>query len=178
VSVNVSARQFHEDGFASRVAEIITVAGLPPHKLMLELTESVFARDEDAVWADLAQLRETGVRLALDDFGTGFSSLSRLLRATFDVIKIDRSFVHALEESPLRRALVDGIIYLAERLHIAVIAEGIETTADRDLLAALGCPFGQGYLYSRPLTASAVGTWLEPVKPPHQRSSDGTSLRA
>src|SRR5262249_9678697 len=118
VSVNVSAVQLHEDGFAARVAEIIDAAGLPPHKLMLELTESVFARDEDAVWAELAALRETGVRLALDDFGTGFSSLSRLLRATFDVIKIDRSFVDALDSSPLRRSLVDGIVYLAERLHI------------------------------------------------------------
>jgi diguanylate cyclase (GGDEF)-like protein len=178
VSVNVSARQLHEEGFAARVAEIIDTAGLPPDKLMLELTESVFARDEDAVWADLAALRETGVRLALDDFGTGFSSLSRLLRATFDVIKIDRSFVDALDSSPLRRSLVDGIVYLADRLHIAVIAEGIETAADRDLLATLGCPYGQGYLYSKPLTHSGVTTWLRGARTPQQRSADGSSLRA
>jgi EAL domain-containing protein (putative c-di-GMP-specific phosphodiesterase class I) len=73
---------------------------------------------------------------------------------------------------------VDGIVYLADRLHIAVIAEGIETAADRDLLAALGCPYGQGYLYSKPLTHSGVATWLRGAKTPQQRSADGSSLRA
>jgi diguanylate cyclase (GGDEF)-like protein len=178
VSVNVSARQVHEHGFAQRVAAVLDEAGLPPNKLTLELTESVFMRDEDALWADLAALHETGVRLAIDDFGTGFSSLSYLMKAPFDIIKIDKSFVDSLDESPLRRALVDGVVYLAERLQMSVVAEGIETDADRNLLAALGCPYGQGYLYSRPLTLSAATTWLRGAKPPTQRSADGTSLRA
>jgi diguanylate cyclase (GGDEF)-like protein len=179
VSVNISARQVREGGFADRVAQIIDDAGLPPDKLLLELTESVFTQEEDAVWADLAALRETGVRLALDDFGTGFSSLSRLLRATFDVIKIDKSFVAALAESDRRRALVDGIVYLAERLDISVIAEGIETDADRDLVRQLRCPYGQGYLYAKPLAHSEAITWLKDARrPPTQRSTDGTSLRA
>ena len=178
VSVNVSARQVHGGGFAHRVATILDEAGLPPHKLMLELTESVFMRDEDALWADLAALHETGVRLAIDDFGTGFSSLSYLMKAPFDIIKIDKSFVDTLVASPLRRSLVDGVVYLAERLRMSVVAEGIETDADRNLLAALGCPYGQGFLYSKPLTLTGVTTWLRGVRPPTQRSADGTSLRA
>jgi diguanylate cyclase (GGDEF)-like protein len=176
VSVNVSARQL--DGFAARVAEILDSAGLPAPKLMLELTESVYMRDDENVLAELSTLASMGVRLAIDDFGTGYSSLSYLLRAPFDVLKIDKSFVDAVTIEARRRALVDGIIYVADRLKLEVVAEGIESDADRALLAAMGCRFGQGYLFSGPLTRSGVAEWLRGARPPLQRMPDGSSLRA
>jgi diguanylate cyclase (GGDEF)-like protein len=161
VSVNVSARQFRTSGFADRVHEILAAAALPPSHLMLELTESVLLRDdEDEVWAELAALSETGVRLALDDFGTGFSSMTYLLQTPFDVIKIDRTFVTTLATSARHRAIVELIVHLAQRLSLHVVAEGIETPANRDLLAEIGCPYGQGYLYSVPLTNSEANRWL------------------
>jgi diguanylate cyclase (GGDEF)-like protein len=159
VSVNVSAHQLRRPGFAEFVDRELTTAGLPPTNLMLELTESVLLREADTAWAELAALRDTGVRLAIDDFGTGSSSLSYLVQTPIDVIKIDRSFVGSLSSSR-ERAIVDGVVRLAETLGLRVVAEGIETPADRDLLAEMGCPFGQGFLYSTPLSSADTARWL------------------
>jgi diguanylate cyclase (GGDEF)-like protein len=159
VSVNVSAHQLRRPGFAEFVDRELSTAGLPPTSLMLELTESVLLREDDTAWAELAALRDTGVRLAIDDFGTGSSSLSYLVQTPIDVIKIDRSFVASLSSSR-ERAIVEGIVRLAETLGLAVVAEGIETPTDRDLLAEMGCPFGQGYLYSTPLSTADTVRWL------------------
>jgi len=166
VSVNVSAHQLRRPGFAELVDRELTTAGLPPSNLMLELTESVLLREDDTAWAELAALRDTGVRLAIDDFGTGSSSLSYLLQTPIDVIKIDRSFIASLSSSR-ERAIVDGIVRLAENLGLRVVAEGIETAADRDLLTEMGCPFGQGFLYSTPLTSAEAARWAAgaPVLP-------------
>ena len=135
-------------GFAEKVDRELAAAGLPPENLMLELTESVLLGEEDQVWAELTTLRDTGVRLAIDDFGTGFSSMRYLLHTPIDVIKIDKSFVGGVATSPRRQAVVDGIVRLGQALGLRVVAEGIETAADRDVLAGMGCPYGQGFLYS------------------------------
>jgi diguanylate cyclase (GGDEF)-like protein len=158
VSVNVSAHQLRRPGFAELVDRELTTAGLPPANLMLELTESVLLREDDTAWAELAALRDTGVRLAIDDFGTGSSSLSYLVQTPIDVIKIDKSFIASLSSSR-ERAIVDGIVRLAETLGLRVVAEGIETATDRDLLAEMGCPFGQGFLYSTPLSSADAARW-------------------
>ncbi|OLB81069.1 MAG: hypothetical protein AUI14_04705 [Actinobacteria bacterium 13_2_20CM_2_71_6] len=130
--------------------------------LMLEITESLLLRDDEQVWSDLEELRGTGVRVAIDDFGTGYSSLSYLRQVPIDVLKIDKSFIDTAASSPRQRALVDGIVRLADTLGLVVVAEGIERPADRELLVSIGCPYGQGYLFARPLTYSDAVAWLFP----------------
>jgi EAL domain-containing protein (putative c-di-GMP-specific phosphodiesterase class I) len=121
---------------------------------MLELTESVLLRgDDERLHADLAELKSIGVKLAIDDFGTGYSSLSYLRELPIDVLKIDKSFVDGIAISEQRLALVEGIIGIARTLHLDVIAEGIETEVQRDLLVSMGCQYGQGYLLAMPVGA-------------------------
>jgi EAL domain-containing protein (putative c-di-GMP-specific phosphodiesterase class I) len=151
VSVNVSARQFRESGFVDQVLQSLSFAGVPPHALMLEITETVLVGDHETVWHDLAALREHGVRVAIDDFGTGYSSLGYLRQRPIDVVKIDKVFVDDMVKSEQHLALVDGIISLAHSQGLTVIAEGVESPVHRDLLARLGCPLGQGFLFSSPV---------------------------
>ncbi|MFD0593813.1 EAL domain-containing protein [Catellatospora coxensis] len=132
--------------------ETLAEEGLPPHQLMLEITESLLLRDDDGVWEDLTELRTTGIRVAIDDFGTGYSSLSYLRHVPLDVVKIDRLFTSTIASSAQQAALVDGIVRLAHTLGLQVIAEGIERTVERDLLSRIGCRYGQGFLFARPLT--------------------------
>ncbi|HEY0934466.1 MAG TPA: bifunctional diguanylate cyclase/phosphodiesterase [Trebonia sp.] len=161
VSVNVSARQFRDPGFADSVRQALEESGLPPSRLLLELTESLLLGENDRIRADLAELKEIGVRLAIDDFGTGYSSLSYLLELPIDVLKIDKSFVTGIASSWRRHALVEGITRLARTLEVEVIAEGIETETERELLAGMGCQFGQGYLLSTPVDAAAATAMLQ-----------------
>lgn len=158
VSVNVSARQFRDAGFVDIVREVIDTSGIQPDSLVLELTESVLMRRDDRVRADMATLSDLGVRIAIDDFGTGYSSLSYLREFPISLLKIDKSFIDGLGVSQQQYALVEGITRIADTLGVQVIAEGIETTAQRDLLAAMGCPLGQGYLFARPLTVDQAGS--------------------
>ena len=153
-SVNVSARQFSDPGFVDGVRRVLDSSGLAPGALMLELTESVLLRRDDRVHADLIKLKSIGVRLAIDDFGTGYSSLSYLRELPIDVLKMDKSFVDGINSSPQRLALAEGIIQIARTLQLAVIAEGIESQSQWDLLASLGCQFGQGYLMAMPMPAA------------------------
>jgi len=153
VSVNVSARQFRDPRFVDRVRRVLATSGLPPSSLMLELTESVLLLRDERVQSDLKDLNSMGIRLAIDDFGTGYSSLSYLRELPIDVVKIDKSFIDGIDSSPQRLALVEGIVRIAETLHLAVIAEGIETDAQRQLLMSLGCHFGQGFLLAMPMSA-------------------------
>ncbi|MBV1856629.1 EAL domain-containing protein [Catellatospora tritici] len=156
VSVNVSVRQFQDPGFTDTVRTALAAAGLPPHRLMLEITESLLLHDDDNTWQTLAELRQHGIRIAIDDFGTGYSALSYLRQVPVDILKIDRSFTSTITTSTRQAALVDVIITLAETLNLDVVAEGIETTAERDLLQHFGCRYGQGYLYAKPLTRDQV----------------------
>ncbi|GAA1376562.1 hypothetical protein GCM10009661_44940 [Catellatospora chokoriensis] len=162
VSVNVSVRQFHAEGFADAVRQTLADAALPADRLMLEITESLLLADDEQVWHDLGKLRRTGVRMAIDDFGTGYSALNYLRHMPLDVLKLDRVFVSTITTSNQQADFVAGIIKLAETMHLEVVAEGIEQPAERDLLRAAGCRYGQGYLYSKPLTAERAGRWQNP----------------
>ncbi|MFF4055892.1 EAL domain-containing protein [Streptomyces sp. NPDC001668] len=151
VSVNVSARQWQDAGFLNEVRRSLDTAGLDPGSLQLELTESVLMRRDDHIDGLLRALKDLGVRIAVDDFGTGFSSLRYLRDFPIDVLKIDKSFIDDIPEDPKQVALVEGIVHLADTLGLPVIAEGIEEHAQRELLASIGCRFGQGYLFAPPM---------------------------
>ena len=171
VSVNVSARQFRDPGFVGGVRRVLAESGLAPSALMLELTESVLLRRDERIHSDLMELKAIGVKLAIDDFGTGYSSLSYLRELPIDVLKIDKSFVDGIGLSDQRLALVEAIIRIARTLDLEVIAEGIETEAQRDLLVSMGCQFGQGYLLAMPVEADhaealvRIGRGLVPELP-------------
>ena len=150
VSVNVSARQFVQDDFGDVVKRALAESGLPPEQLWLELTESAVLDAIDSAARTFQELRSLGVRLAIDDFGTGYSSFTHLRAFTVDLLKIDLTFIRDVESSDHDRAIVEGILRLADSLNLDVVAEGIETTSQRDLLRSMGCRFGQGYLFSKP----------------------------
>jgi diguanylate cyclase (GGDEF)-like protein/PAS domain S-box-containing protein len=160
LSLNFSVRQFHHPELIDTILEELARSGLPPQQLQLEITESLLLRDDERVWADLARLREIGIRVAIDDFGTGYSSLSYLRQVAIDVMKIDRSFVDAMGNSTQQRALVETIVRMAQTLGLDVVAEGIEHPDDRDLLFAMGCVYGQGYLFAKPMTQHETLRWL------------------
>jgi diguanylate cyclase (GGDEF)-like protein len=151
MAVNVSARQLVGGTLLQHVAEALTTSGLAPSALVLEVTETALVTDPAAVAERLAELRSLGVRLALDDFGTGYSSLSYLRQFDVDVLKIDRSFVTLLDGSPDDAAIVHGLVQLGRTLRLEVVAEGVETTGQRDRLQAERCDSAQGYLFSAPL---------------------------
>jgi diguanylate cyclase (GGDEF)-like protein len=164
MSVNVSARQFRSPSFVDQVRAALAEAGLPPQSLTLEITESLLVRDGGVVQV-LDTLRADGVRVAIDDFGTGFSSLSYLRKLPVDVLKLDKSFVDTLTSSQEQYAIIDAITKLAGTLHLDVVAEGIETTAQLDILVAMGCGFGQGYLLSRPMSYGSAVRWFLDAMP-------------
>jgi len=171
VSVNVSARQLRDPGFVRGVRRRLTESGLAPSSLVLELTESGLLRPDHRLQADLEELKGMGLRLAIDDFGTGYSSLSYLRELPIDVLKIDKSFVDGIAVSTQRLALVEVIIRIAKTLELTVIAEGIESEVQRDLLVSMGCRYGQGYLLATPMPAEEaeellrVGHGLVPQLP-------------
>ena len=151
VSVNVSARQFDDSGFANNVRQVLLSSGLESRALTLELTETALLRRDERLHAELAELKDIGVKLAIDDFGTGYSSLSYLRELPIDVVKMDKSFVDGIAESEQRLALAEGIVQIARTLRLEVVAEGIESEVQRDLLTAMGCHYGQGYLLAMPM---------------------------
>jgi len=164
-AVNLSRAQLQESGFVATVQTLLASSGLPPQCLQLEVTESMAAQDV-AVQAVLQQLKALGVSLALDDFGTGYSSLASLHQFPVDVVKIDRSFTSQVDISLHHRVLVQATVMVAGSLGMSTVVEGIETEAQADLVRQLGCDKGQGYLFSRPLEAQALGAWLQPVAVP------------
>lgn len=162
VAVNLSAFQFRNPNLAAVIIEQLGQANVPFDCLEIEITEEVLlARDSDAVLQTVEALHKAGVRIAFDDFGTGFASLTHLSDFPVDIIKVDRSFVSGIETLPKRRAITASIINLARTLDIEVVAEGIETIAQRDLLRAMGCRIGQGYLIGKPADQASTTAWLE-----------------
>ena len=160
VAVNVSPKQFAATGIASTVLSALSASGLPPRRLELEITESVFIADVDMTMATLHSLRNIGVRIALDDFGTGYSSLSYLRSFPFDKVKIDKSFVEDLGTSKNGHAMIRAITTLANALGMETLAEGVEDIAQFEVLEREGCQNIQGYLFSRPVAADAVAGLL------------------
>jgi EAL domain-containing protein (putative c-di-GMP-specific phosphodiesterase class I) len=151
LAVNVSARQFRAADFVERVRAILAETGARAGHLKLELTESMVLDNVKDAIEKMHSLKTLGVRLAMDDFGTGYSSLSYLTRLPLDQLKIDQSFVRNIGAQTSDSVVIDTIIGLAKSLHLEVIAEGVETTEQRDFLAAHGCKFCQGYLFGRPV---------------------------
>jgi EAL domain-containing protein (putative c-di-GMP-specific phosphodiesterase class I) len=156
LSVNVSALQFRSLTFIDDVADILVRTGLDPRTLKLEITESVLVHETHGLFEALERMRKLGVKLAIDDFGTGYASLSYIKRFRVDAIKIDRSFVEELGKCAESTAIVSNVISLARSLGLSVTGEGIETEEQWRQLQNMGCDFGQGYLFSRPLPAEQV----------------------
>ncbi|NYH14726.1 EAL domain-containing protein (putative c-di-GMP-specific phosphodiesterase class I) [Paraburkholderia bryophila] len=151
IAVNVSAQQFREPDFVDKVVTIIGRTGARPNRLKLELTESVLVDNVQDIIQKMAALKARGVVFSLDDFGIGYSSLSYLKRLPLDQLKIDRSFVRDVLVDPNDAVIARTIVALAHSLGLGVIAEGVETEAQRDFLAAAGCHAYQGYYFCRPL---------------------------
>jgi diguanylate cyclase (GGDEF)-like protein len=155
VAVNVSARQFQQEGFVGSILDVLARTNADPHKLKLELTESMLLDNIEAIIVKMESLKDCGIRFSLDDFGTGYSSLSYLKRLPLSQLKIDQSFVRDLTSDANDAAIARTIISLAQSLGLEVIAEGVETEEQRRFLADLGCFAYQGYLFGRPEPADA-----------------------
>ena len=149
--MNVSARQFSLPNFVEQVLAVVDYLGTRPDRLKLELTESLLLENAEDIIAKMLALRARGVGFSMDDFGTGYSSLSYLKRLPLDQLKIDQSFVRDVLTDPNDAAIARTIVALGQNLGLAVIAEGVETEAQREFLEAHGCHAYQGYLFSRPL---------------------------
>lgn len=154
IAVNISARQLHDDAFVDDICTILDATGANANLLELELTETLLVRNVEEAIVKMGRLRDRGVRFSLDDFGTGYSSMNYLKRLPLEKLKIDKSFVRDLLTDPNDAAIVRTIVALGESLGLAVIAEGVETAAQRDMLAASGCCLYQGYLFSHPVPAA------------------------
>jgi EAL domain-containing protein (putative c-di-GMP-specific phosphodiesterase class I) len=160
VSVNLSAKQFLQPSLAGEILQTLQESGLAPHQLHLEITESALLDNPETSKQVLVELRAHGIHLYIDDFGTGYSALSYLHNFPFDALKIDRSFVSKLGEGSKHTGMVSAIIAIAQSFGMDVIAEGVETSAQLELLQQLGCHNIQGYYFSRPLPAEAATEWL------------------
>ncbi|MET0545618.1 MAG: EAL domain-containing protein [Caulobacterales bacterium] len=167
VAVNVAPAQFDEPGFGAKVLAMLAQTGLPASYLELEITESTAMKNLDAALKQIAPLRKAGVRLSLDDFGAGHSSLAMLTQMPFDVFKIDRQFVAALETDEQAAAVVDTILSLGRSLNFEIVAEGIENVRQEAFLRKRGCTLGQGYLYGAPMP---LGDFLDLAHKPARRA--------
>jgi EAL domain-containing protein (putative c-di-GMP-specific phosphodiesterase class I) len=150
LAVNVSAIQFQVQSFPSTVERVLLETGLAPNRLELEITESVLMKDRAGALSTLRRIKAMGVRIVLDDFGTGYSSLSNLQIFPIDKIKIDRSFVAALQDDAAARSIIRAIVGIGRSLELPVVAEGVETEAQHRMVLEEGCPQAQGFLFGRP----------------------------
>jgi EAL domain-containing protein (putative c-di-GMP-specific phosphodiesterase class I)/GGDEF domain-containing protein len=168
ISVNLSSLQFRSSTLVDDITEVLVECHLEPRSLVLELTEGIAMENPAAVRALLLQLRAIGVRVSVDDFGTGHSSLAYLRQFPLHSLKVDRSFVRGIEGNRDMASIVSAVTTMAQQLGLRVVAEGIEKEEQLGLLRALGCEYGQGYLFSRPIDADAAGTLLTTGLPPRE----------
>ncbi|MEQ1923559.1 MAG: bifunctional diguanylate cyclase/phosphodiesterase [Pyrinomonadaceae bacterium] len=181
VAVNLSGKHFGHPALVEQIKTVIAETGIDPTNLKLELTEGAVMENAETAILMLQQIKETGVQISIDDFGTGYSSLSYLHRFPIDLLKVDRSFVSAMEENTENGEIVRTVIALAKALNLKVVAEGIESVHQFHQLRILGCEYGQGYLFSKPLPVGDIARLLEdktrwqnilpaaPVAPPQNR---------
>ncbi|WP_051798409.1 putative bifunctional diguanylate cyclase/phosphodiesterase [Catenuloplanes japonicus] len=165
MSVNLSPRQFQHTGLVAEIAGIIERTGVPAGKLVLEITESLLMKDTEVTVRTLEALKALGVRIAVDDFGTGYSSLSYLKRFPVDILKIDRSFVDGITADSGDATLAEAVVQLGRTLHLQTVAEGIETADQWTTLRELGCEYGQGYLFARPVAAAEIVPLIRGTEP-------------
>jgi EAL domain-containing protein (putative c-di-GMP-specific phosphodiesterase class I) len=164
ISVNKSPVQFLADGkYHESWCDDLEKLDIPGQSIVIEITEGLLLNADSAVMDKLLKFRDAGIQVAIDDFGTGYSSLSYLNKLHIDYLKIDQSFVRTLETDPSNMALSEAIIVMAHKLGLKVIAEGVETPEQRDLLSAAGCDYGQGYLFAKPMPAEQFEALLRSV---------------
>jgi diguanylate cyclase (GGDEF)-like protein/PAS domain S-box-containing protein len=178
ISVNLSGKQFTQLDFIKGVSQTLRESGLDGHCLKLEITESLLMENVEVITAMLMQIKALGVRLGIDDFGTGYSSLSYLHRFPFDTLKVDRSFVSLVGPEGQNSEIVKTIVTLAHNLNFEVIAEGVETAEQVFQLRAFGCELGQGYFFSRPVSAARASALLAQNQPDWQLIWPITSVEA
>jgi EAL domain-containing protein (putative c-di-GMP-specific phosphodiesterase class I) len=165
MAINLSVKQLQHAGIVDDVRAALAASGLDPARLTLEVTESVMMTDPDIVVERLHELKALGLRLAMDDFGTGYSSLSYLSRLPVDLLKMDRSFLHA-GASPQASGLANAVVALGATLALDVVAEGIEHADQWERLRELGCDLGQGFLFARPMNVDATLAYLRDQRTP------------
>jgi len=160
IAVNLSPRQFRDFQLMNVIQESLAATNVPPHSLELEITEGVLLSGHGHVKEVLSSITELGLKMAMDDFGTGYSSLSYLRTYPFDVLKIDRSFINEMTTSMKDKSLINAVISMSHALGLKVVAEGIKTQQQHELLRILGCDYGQGYLFSKPLSVEDMTNFL------------------
>ncbi len=175
MAVNLSPRQLTDPDLIHKVSRALAETGVPPENLHLEITETAVMSSVDASTSTLESLRQLGVHLIIDDFGTGYSSLARLKKLPVTALKVDRSFVDGLGRDSSDLSIVDAIINMADSLALGVIAEGVETAEQLEILQSLGARMGQGYLWSRALPDSGLAAWLRAV-PLHEELAEVRDL--
>ena len=156
IAVNITPKQFAQPDLAAQIGEILQQTGINPSCLDLEITETIAMADVSHSSVALAQLKALGARLSIDDFGTGYSSLSRLQRFPVDTLKIDRAFISRMDSDLETYEIVRIIVMLAHSLGLKVVAEGVETQQQVEMLKQIGCELAQGYLYSKPVNHQAA----------------------
>jgi EAL domain-containing protein (putative c-di-GMP-specific phosphodiesterase class I) len=159
MGINISGLQLEHENFVHDVEAALESSGAPPDRVVLELTEGTLMRRTADTLVRLHALKALGVQLAIDDFGTGYSSLSYLQRFPIDVLKVDKTFVEGIARGGGDGALARTIVALGEMMHVRTLAEGIETQEQCDILAELGCKYGQGFLFAHPMPGSDVAGW-------------------
>jgi len=160
IAVNVSERQFRWGHLPALVDVLLAESGIPPHLLQLEITETILPADLEGALQQMRWIADRGVALALDDFGTGYSSLSYLRELPLDCLKVDRQFVMDMERDQSTRHIVEAIVAMAQAMDLKVVAEGIETQAQWEILQRLGVEEGQGYLFARPMPAADFAAYV------------------
>jgi len=160
VAVNLSARQFSDPELIHHIQETLQVTGCPVEILELEITESTLMGDVESAILTMRRIQEMGISIAIDDFGTGYSSLSYLKRFPIDVLKVDRSFVMDIPKDRNDMEITAAVIAMAHKLHLKVVAEGIETQAQLDFLKDNHCEYGQGYYIAKPMPMEQLEAYI------------------
>jgi EAL domain-containing protein (putative c-di-GMP-specific phosphodiesterase class I) len=173
IAVNMPSRMFHRSDLIDQIHDAVGPHGVPPSRLLLEITEGTLMTNLEQILPTLHQLNDLGVQISVDDFGTGYSSLAYLTTLPISEVKIDRSFVNKLGVTPKSTAVITTVVALARALGLRVIAEGVETIGQQNILHRQGCIYMQGFLFARPMPGKDIPAWVrEFSKTPPQTGSD------